>query len=232
MIRRPPRSTLFPYTTLFRSAYLNFGNYQILSSSPERIFTTQKNRITTCPIKGTIELGKNESEQQTNLNKLLNSEKDKAELLMIVDLMRNDLGRIAQTGTVSVDSLFKPEIYSSLIHLVSDISATLKDNITFEDIINALIPGGSITGAPKKRAVEIINDLEEFPRFVYTGSIGYMTKEKADFNIAIRTIYYYNNIYYIHAGGGIVADSNPKDEYNEMLLKAKNLFKAVGLQHV
>lgn len=213
-------------------AYLNFGNYQILSSSPERIFTTQENRITTCPIKGTIVLGTNESEQQTNLKKLLNSEKDKAELLMIVDLMRNDLGRIAQTGTVSVDSLFKPEIYSSLIHLVSDISAALKNNITFADIINALIPGGSITGAPKKRAVEIINDLEEFPRFVYTGSIGYMTKEKADFNIAIRTIYYYNNMYYIHAGGGIVADSDPESEYDEMLLKAKNLFKAVGLQHV
>lgn len=213
------------------SAYLNFGNYQILSSSPERMFKVEDNKISTCPIKGTIQLGNNTDEQKINLAKLLNSTKDKAELLMIVDLMRNDLGKIAQTGTVSVDSLYKPEIYSSLIHLVSDISAKLRTDITIKEIIDALIPGGSITGTPKKRAIEIINELEDCPRFVYTGSIGYITKEKADFNIAIRTIYHRDNSYYIHAGGGIVADSDPNDEYNEMLLKAKNLFQAVGLQH-
>ncbi len=211
------------------AAYINFGDYQILSSSPERMFTTDGDKIKSCPIKGTITLGKNAEEQKENLQKLLHSDKDKAELLMIVDLMRNDLGKIAKTGTVSVESLFNPEVYTSLIHLVSDISATLKTNITFQDIVDAVIPGGSITGAPKKRAVEIINNLEVHPRFVYTGSIGYLTKEKSDFNIAIRTIYHRDNHYYIHAGGGIVADSDPKDEYNEMLLKAENLFQAVGL---
>ncbi len=212
------------------SAYLNFGNYQILSSSPERMFKIDSDKISTSPIKGTIALGNTTTKQKTNLETLLNSEKDKAELLMIVDLMRNDLGKIAQTGTVNVDSLFKPEIYSSLIHLVADISAKLKNDISFSNIIDAIIPGGSITGAPKKRAIEIINELEETPRFVYTGSIGYMTKEKSDFNIAIRTIYHKDDSYFIHAGGGIVADSDPDKEYDEMLLKAKNLFKAVGLQ--
>ena len=213
------------------ASYLNFGNYQILSSSPERMFTIENNQITTCPIKGTISIGENIAEQQLNLESLLNSEKDKAELLMIVDLMRNDLGKIAKTGTVRVDSLFKPEIYSSLIHLVSEISADLNPNKTLTKIVNALLPGGSITGAPKKRAIEIIQSVEQSPRFIYTGSIGYISKEKVDFDIAIRTMYRYNNHYYIHAGGGIVADSDPKDEYNEMLLKVKNLFKAVGLQY-
>ena len=212
------------------ASYLNFGNYQLLSSSPERMFTLKENQISTCPIKGTIAIGSNNAERETNLSALLNSAKDKAELLMIVDLMRNDLGKIANTGTVNIGSLFKPEIYSSLIHLVSDISAEINSNCSLHEIISALIPGGSITGAPKKRAIEIIDSVEQFPRFVYTGSIGYISKEKIDFNIAIRTMYQYNNHYFIHAGGGIVADSNPDDEYDEMLLKAKNLFRAIGYQ--
>ncbi len=233
-------SPLTPYETYLRlrklnpspyAAFLNFGDYQILSSSPERMFTTDGTKISTCPIKGTIALGNSPDEQKQNLATLLDSHKDKAELLMIVDLMRNDIGKIAKTGTVKVESLFKPEIYSSLIHLVSDISATLKTDVTFKEIIDALLPGGSITGAPKKRAIEIINNLETTDRFVYTGSIGYITKEKKDFNIAIRTMYHQDNKYCIHAGGGIVADSNPDDEYNEMFLKAKNLLQAVGVQN-
>jgi len=213
------------------SAYLNFGDFQILSSSPERMFQKQGDIIRTGPIKGTIACGNSPTEQQRKLRQLLQSEKDRAELLMIVDLMRNDLGRIARIGTVAVDALFSPQIYSSLIHLVSDISATLRSDISTKDIITALMPGGSITGAPKLRAVEIINQLEVTPRSVYTGCIGYVYKGAADFNIAIRTITHSNSTYHIHAGGGIVADSDPTLEYNEMMLKARNLFRALGIEN-
>jgi len=208
-------------------AYMNFGDYQIISSSPERMFIRDGSYISSSPIKGTIERGADEKETKANLNRLLLSEKDRAELLMIVDLVRNDLGKIAKTGTVNVDNIYKTEIYSSLIHLVSDISAELKENITYYDIFKALLPGGSITGAPKRRAVEIINKLEASERSVYTGCIGYIMGDKADFNIAIRTMLAKDKNYYLNAGGGIVDDSQVELEYNELLLKAKNLFKAL-----
>ncbi len=211
------------------SAYMNFGDYRLLSSSPERMFKKDNHLIKSAPIKGTIKRGETDSEDLINLNKLLNSEKDKAELLMIVDLIRNDLGKIARTGTVKVDSLFKVEKYSSLFHLVSDISAELNQRVELSDIFRALLPGGSITGAPKKRAIEIIDSVESVPRGVYTGCIGFINREKADFNIAIRTMVHKNSRYQLHAGGGIVADSNPEDEYNEMMLKAKNMIKSLGI---
>lgn len=212
------------------SAYLNFGDYQILSSSPERMFKKDGDFITSSPIKGTIKRGKTDSELGENINKLLNSAKDKAELLMIVDLVRNDLGKIAKTGTVKVDRLYKAEVYSSLVHLVSDISAQLKTDVKLHDIFRALLPGGSITGAPKKRAVEIINSLETVPRSVYTGCVGIINNDNADFNIAIRTMTHKDGIFRLHAGGGIVADSDVEAEYDEMYLKAKNLIKALGFE--
>ena len=211
-------------------AFMNFGDYQVLSSSPERMFRLDHDRITSTPIKGTIERGKSAGEEKRNLERLLNSEKDRAELLMIVDLVRNDLGKIAQTGSVTVDSLFRANIYSSLIHLMADISAKVKPQTTLTDILEALLPGGSITGAPKRRAVEIIDSLETGPRSVYTGCIGHLGNGRADFNIAIRTIVHQQGTYHIHAGGGIVADSDPAMEYDEMQLKALNLFRAVGVQ--
>jgi len=211
-------------------AYLNFGDYQVLSSSPERMFRLENDYITSSPIKGTIKRGHNKAEENHNLERLLNSEKDRAELLMIVDLVRNDLGKIARTGTVTVDSLFRADVYSSLIHLMSDISARLNPGVAFTDILRALLPGGSITGAPKRRAVEIISELESGPRSVYTGCIGYLGAGRADFNIAIRTIAHVEGTYHIHAGGGIVADSVPEREFDEMQLKALNLFRAVGVE--
>jgi len=210
--------------------FLNFGDFHILSSSPERMFYKRGDSITSSPIKGTIDCGLDQQEQTHNLNQLLNSVKDRAELLMIVDLVRNDLGKIALTGTVGVDHLFRPEVYSSLIHLVADVSAMTDDNTTIAEICRALLPGGSITGAPKKRAIEILNELETVPRSVYTGCIGYISGDTADFNIAIRTMYRTGKTWYVHAGGGIVADSDPESEYREMLLKARNLFKALGLE--
>ena len=212
------------------SSFLNFGDFQILSSSMERMFKKENNMLSTCPIKGTIQRGASITEEKACLETLLNSEKDKAELLMIVDLERNDLGKVAQTGTVKVNELFKPEIYSSVIHLVSEIICQTDNSIKVSDIIKAMLPGGSITGAPKKRAVEILSKLEEIPRNVYTGCIGYVWGKQADFNIAISTILHKENKYYLHAGGGIVADSDPENEYNEMLLKAKNLFRAIGIE--
>jgi para-aminobenzoate synthetase component 1 len=223
--RRLRRLNPAPY-----GAYLNFGNYQVLSTSPERMFLKQGNQISTSPIKGTIANGSDLSSSELNRSRLLQSEKDRAELLMIVDLERNDLGRIAQTGSVQVERLFKAEIYSSLIHLVSDISAELRHDVKLKDILNALMPGGSITGAPKKRAVEIIADMERDPRSVYTGCIGYVDGDTADFNIAIRTMIHSGGQYHVHAGGGIVADSDPVAEYEEMLLKARNLLRALGVQ--
>ena len=223
--RRLRRLNPAPY-----GAYLNFGDYQVLSTSPERMFLKNGDQISTSPIKGTIANGSDLSSSELNRTRLLQSEKDRAELLMIVDLERNDLGRIAQTGSVEVERLFKTEIYSSLIHLVSDISAELRHDVKLKDILSALMPGGSITGAPKKRAVEIIADMERDPRSVYTGCIGYVDGDTADFNIAIRTMIHSGGQYHVHAGGGIVADSDPVAEYEEMLLKARNLLRALGVQ--
>ncbi|MCP4685573.1 MAG: anthranilate synthase component I family protein [bacterium] len=210
-------------------AYMNFGDYRVLSSSPERMFLLEKDRITSTPIKGTIERGRDEAEELSNMEKLMNSEKDRAELLMIVDLVRNDLGKIARTGSITVDSLFRAYVFSSLTHLMADISARVRDDVSFTDVLRALLPGGSITGAPKRRAVEIIDELETCARSVYTGCIGYLGSGRADFNIAIRTLVHSGRTYYIHAGGGIVADSVPEKEFDEMQLKALNLFRAVGV---
>lgn len=212
------------------AAWLNFGDLQILSSSPERMFLKEGNAVTTGPIKGTIARGRNEQEDAVNLRTLLGSEKDRAELLMIVDLARNDLGRVAEIGSVRVDSIFRPEQYSSVHHLVGDISARLRSDCTTADLIRALLPGGSITGAPKKRATEIIGELEPHPRSVYTGCIGYVHGDRADFNIAIRTMIHRGGCYHVHAGGGIVADSQPVAEYDEMRLKAERMLAAVGLR--
>jgi len=210
------------------AAYLNFGDYQILSSSPERMFKKVGLDITSCPIKGTIASGQDDLEREQNRLRLLNSEKDKAELLMIVDLVRNDLGKVAETGTVRVDNLYEPEDYSSLIHLVSDISAKLRDDMSLPDIIKAMLPGGSITGTPKKRAVELIQEIETTHRGVYTGCIGFVDGDKAEYNIAIRTITHQDSLYRLNSGGGIVSGSSPESEYDEMCLKAKNLLKALG----
>jgi para-aminobenzoate synthetase component 1 len=148
---------------------------------------------------------------------------------MIVDLERNDLGRIARPGSVEVDSLFRPEVFETVIHMVADISAELDAGVGWTDIIASLLPGGSVTGAPKKRAVEIIAELESTPRSVYTGAIGYIQGQRADLNLAIRTMIHCDGVYHVHAGGGIVADSDPEAEYQEMLLKASAMLRALNV---
>ena len=211
------------------SAYMNMGATQVLSSSPERMFFRSGDFLTTSPIKGTIRRGFNPEEDEHATQRLLGSEKDRAELLMIVDLLRNDLGKIAKTGSVSVDTLVRAEKYASVIHLMSDISARIAPDLLLSQICRALLPGGSVTGAPKRRAVELLQSLEPLPRGVYTGCIGYVTREQCEFNIAIRTITCHNGVYHVQAGGGIVADSEPEAEYSEMIDKSYALMKALGV---
>lgn len=210
------------------SAYVDTGMGIIISSSPERYLKIRNNKIETRPIKGTISRDQNVVADLANKNKLYHSEKDRAELLMIVDLERNDLGRIAVDGTVKVDELFLVESYATVHHLVASITAEIAIDIDIIDCIKNTFPGGSITGAPKIRAMEIIEELEPTKRKAYTGALGYIGfNNVADLNIAIRTVIINNNKAYFQVGGGVVWDSEAEAEYEESLLKGKALRKAL-----
>lgn len=209
-------------------AFLNFEHSNILSNSPERFIKCIDNKIETRPIKGTRPRGKNKEEDLKLQEELRNSEKDRAELLMIVDLERNDIGRISKIGSVKVPELFVIEPYANVNHLVATVVGELDDDKDCIDAIKATFPGGSITGAPKIRAMEIIDELEPTQRNVYTGSIGYIGfNGDMDLNIAIRTIIKQDDNVYFQVGGGMTWDSNPKDEYQETLDKAQSIMKAL-----
>jgi len=211
------------------AAYLDCGAGQILSSSPERFLQIRGRRIQTRPIKGTRPRTGNEQADQKAARELLMSAKDQAELLMITDLERNDLGRVCEFGSVHVPELVTLESYATVLHLVSTVEGRLADGVTAVDAIRACFPGGSITGAPKIRAMEIIDELEPSARGVYTGAIGYLGfNGVADFNIAIRTMVHENGVVHFHAGGGIVADSEPALEYEETLHKARGMVQALA----
>ncbi|CZR06493.1 aminodeoxychorismate synthase component I [Trichococcus collinsii] len=210
------------------AAYIDFGMGQLLSSSPERFLQIRKGKVQTRPIKGTRPRGATEQEDSANRQELLESEKDRAELLMIVDLMRNDLGRVCKTGSVKVTEMYHIEDYSTVFQLVSTVEGDLEDGIHALDCIKATFPGGSITGAPKIRAMEIIDEIEPTQRNVYTGSIGYVGfNGDADLNIVIRTILQKGDTAYFQVGGGIVWDSDAEMEYEETLVKAKALIEAL-----
>jgi len=211
------------------AAYLDCGAGQILSSSPERFLQIRGRRIQTRPIKGTRPRTGNEQADQKAARELMMSAKDQAELLMITDLERNDLGRVCEFGSVHVPELVTLESYATVLHLVSTVEGRLADGVTAVDAIRACFPGGSITGAPKIRAMEIIDELEPRARGVYTGAIGYLGfNGVADFNIAIRTMVHENGVVHFHAGGGIVADSEPALEYEETLHKARGMVQALA----
>ena len=211
------------------SAYMNYQGLQIISASPERFLKMKNRKITTRPIKGTRKRGKTEQEDEVLKEELKNSEKDKSELLMIVDLERNDLNRVCVPGTVKVDELFSVESYATVHHLVSSISGVLEPNLTAVDLIEATFPGGSITGAPKISAMEIIDKLERGSRGLYTGSIGYISLNgDCDFNIVIRTAIYQNDTYQLGVGGGITYESDLEFEYEETLQKAKAILEALS----
>lgn len=211
------------------AAFLPYEDFQVLCSSPERFIRIQNGKIETRPIKGTRPRGKTDSEDKALAEELWQSPKDRAELTMIIDLERNDLGRLARFGSVKVPDLIHLEKYPTVWHLVSNVTADLPETLSPSTVIKAIFPGGSITGAPKIRAMEIIEELEPFKRGLYTGSIGYFGFDGSwDLNIVIRTILLKSGIAYVHAGGGIVADSDPEDEYMETLAKGAALFRALG----
>lgn len=206
------------------SAYMNFNDFQIISSSPERFLSIIDGLVQTRPIKGTRPRGKNPEEDERNKNELINSEKDKSELLMIVDLERNDLSKVCKPNSVKVTELFKLEVYETVFHLVATIEGKLKEGVSSVKCIRECFPGGSITGAPKIRAMEIIEELEKLKRNIYTGSIGYFDlRGNSDFNIVIRTIVKKDNKVYLGVGGGITWESIEEEEWFETIDKAKAL---------
>lgn len=208
--------------------YFDYGDFQIVCASPERFLKMQKGHVNTRPIKGTRKRGETPEEDMFMRTELEKSEKDKSELLMIVDLERNDLNRVCRPGSVKVTELFSVEEYATVFHLVSDIEGDLEESKNVMDLLEAAFPGGSITGAPKYRAMEIIDELENNKRNLYTGSIGYLTLDgDCDFNIVIRTALHKDGKYYLGVGGGITAESDLEFEYEETLQKAKAVLQAM-----
>lgn len=204
------------------AAYLDAGDFQLVSCSPERLVLVKGRMVETRPIAGTYPKGKEMNKE------LLKDVKERAEHVMLVDLERNDLGRVCTPGTVEVDDMMRVEEYSHVMHIVSTIKGELLQGKNAFDALKACFPGGTITGCPKVRAMEIIDELEPIERGPYTGSLGYFKPNgDADFNIMIRTMVVKNGTAHIQCGGGIVADSAPEKEYAETLHKARALIEAL-----
>ncbi len=213
-------------------AYMSISGGAILSASPERFLETKGSSIVLNPIKGTAKRGSNTTEDILSQTTLLQSAKDDAELLMIVDLLRNDLGRVCELGSVTVPNRKRLMSFSHYHHLVADICGQLKSKTTAYDLFNALFPGGSITGAPKIMAMDMIENLEKRPRGFYTGAIGYFAPSGSCFNIPIRTLTLQDNGRLSFAtGGGIIADSDSQAEYEECLTKAAGILEALSEPH-
>jgi para-aminobenzoate synthetase component 1 len=213
------------------AAFLNLPELQVLSASPELFLRLDPatRRIETRPIKGTRPRGASQADDARLCAELLASAKDRAENVMIVDLERNDLGRVAEIGSVRVTELAALQDLPSVFHLVSTVEARLREDRDAVDLLLAAFPGGSITGAPKIRAMQIIDAIEPVARGVYTGAIGWFGYDGSlDLNIAIRTAVHVDGTAYVQAGGGIVADSDPEVEYQETLDKAGVLLAALG----
>ena len=202
--------------------YLNQHDLQILSFSPERFFRTLGLEIESFPMKGTCPRAKDIVQDKFLADKLYHSSKNRAEHLMIVDLLRNDLGKVCKYGSVEVNDLYSIHSFETVHQMVSRVFGRLQNHINETDIIKALFPGGSITGAPKERSMEIIDTLEGYQRGIYTGGMGYIKKNgNMDFNITIRTMTIKNNKGIYPVGGGIVWDSDPLDEWREAHQKSK-----------
>jgi para-aminobenzoate synthetase component 1 len=213
------------------AAFLGAGDHAIASASPERFLELRGHQVQTRPIKGTRPRGADADEDARLRAELLASDKDRAENVMIVDVLRNDLGRVCETGSVTVDGLCELEVFPQVFHLTSTVSGILRQDRDAFDLLHACFPGGSITGAPKIRAMEILEGLEPLRRHLYTGSIGYIDwGGDADWNIAIRTALVTPTAVHVSAGGGITADSDAESEYRETLHKAEGL--RVALERV
>lgn len=214
------------------SAYLNFSDHQILSLSPERFIESHKTQVKTQPIKGTRPRSNDPEQDKIEAEALKNSEKDKAENLMIVDLLRNDLSRTASKGSVKVSELFGHYQFASVHHLISTIESRLEDGLDNFDLLATTLPGGSITGAPKIRAMEIIEELEPVRRNIYCGIIGYIDFDgNMDTNICIRTLIAKNQQLHCWAGGGLVADSLVDREYQETFDKLAKILPILEVKN-
>lgn len=212
------------------SSYLDCGDFQIISNSPERLLRVSDNIAETSPIKGTRRRGRDSAEDNALIEELRASKKERAEHVMIVDLERNDLGKVCLPGSVEVSSFEEVVSYPHLHHMVSTIKGALSPDVSSPLALKALFPGGSITGAPKARAMEIIDEIEKSARSIYTGGIGWFDLSGgADISIAIRTALYRDGVLELCVGGGIVADSVPEEEYEETVLKAQDFLRALGV---
>lgn len=210
------------------SAFLKFGDLTVISSSPERFLRLSGRKAETRPIKGTRPRGKTKEEDERLKRGLLASLKDKAENTMIVDLSRNDLGRVCRYGSVSVPELFRIEEYRTVFQMVSTIVGELKDGATSLDLIRASFPPGSMTGTPKVRAMKIIEELEPYKRGIYSGALGYLSfSGDIDLSVVIRTLILNRGRGSFQVGGAVVADSDPEEEYRETLTKAEGIIQAL-----
>ncbi|TWI53205.1 anthranilate synthase component I family protein [Halalkalibacter nanhaiisediminis] len=211
-------------------SYVHTPDFQLVSASPELLVKKNGQELSTRPIAGTRSRGKDDEEDALLAATLIDNEKERAEHVMLVDLERNDLGRVSAYGTVEVDELMVIEKYSHVMHIVSNVKGTLDSQYNLYDVIRATFPGGTITGAPKVRTMEIIEELEPVRRSVYTGSIGWIGfDENMELNITIRTMLCKDGKAHVQAGAGIVIDSEPKNEYKESLKKARALWRALEL---
>ncbi len=208
--------------------YLEMDDVKVIGSSPEALVKLTDGRVSVKPIAGTRKRGANDDEDDALIQDLLNDPKERAEHTMLVDLGRNDVGRVAEYGSVAVEDFMTIEKYSHVIHIVSTVSGQLRPKQNAVDVFKACFPAGTVSGAPKVRAMEIIEELEPTRRAIYSGAVGYFNfNGDMDVCIAIRTIYYKDGKAYLQAGAGIVADSVPENEYEETLNKARGLLRAI-----
>ena len=213
------------------AAYLDAGEIEVLSSCPERLLRADAATLETRPIKGTRPRGATAEEDERLRRELRHSEKDAAEHVMIVDLQRSDLGRVAEVGSVAVPEFAAPESFAQVHHLTSTVTARRRPGAGLAEVLRAVFPGGSVTGAPKIRALEIIDELEPTVRGVYTGAIGYFSAHgRIDLSTAIRTVTLAAGAAHMHVGGAIVYDSDPQAEYLETLDKARGMALALGVR--
>jgi len=210
--------------------FLEFGDFQLAGASPEPLVKVTGRRVETRPIAGTYPRGASEEEDRRLAERLVNDPKERAEHVMLVDLGRNDLGRVCEYGSISVDELMVVETYSHVLHIVSQVSGTLREGVSSMDVLRSALPAGTLSGAPKVRAMQIIDELEPHKRGSYGGAIGYLSwSGDLDTAIHIRTVVVKDGQVHVQAGGGTVADANPAYEYNESVNKARAVFCAVEL---
>ena len=208
--------------------YLEFGDFQIAGASPEPLVKVSGDRVETRPIAGTSPRGRSEDEDRRFAERLINDPKERAEHVMLVDLGRNDLGRVCEYGSVNVDELMVIETYSHVLHIVSKVSGKLREDVTAMDVLRSSLPAGTLSGAPKVRAMQIIDELEPVKRCSYGGAIGYLSwNGDLDTAIHIRTVVVKDGRMHVQAGGGTVVDAKPNYEWNESVNKARAVFRAV-----